>query len=145
MLAVVLFSSLLSCRSAYKAIEYKECKNVKINKIGLKNTTMEMDLVFYNPNKYSIDIQKADLEVFINGNSFGKTNQLLNTTLPRLGDATLPLKIDIEMKNLLKNTLSTISSEEVTIRAVGSIKAGRNGIYKTIDVDYSTKQKVGLF
>jgi LEA14-like dessication related protein len=140
-----LIIALSSCNTTFKALEYKECKNVKLNKIGLGTSTLEMGLVFFNPNKYEIQIQKAELEIFINGNPLGKTNQRLNTTLPKKADGSIPLKIDIEMKNLLKNTISTISSEEVSIRAIGKISAGRHGIYKTIDVDYTTKQKVGLF
>jgi LEA14-like dessication related protein len=136
---------LSSCKTTFKALEYKECKNVKLNKIGFGTSTLEMGLVFFNPNKYEIQIQKAELEIFINGNPLGKTNQRLNTTLPKKAVGTIPLKIDIEMKNLLKNTISTISSEEVSIRAIGKISAGRHGIYKTVDIDYTTKQKVGLF
>lgn len=140
-----LFLALSSCKTTFKALEYKECKNVKLNKVGLKNSTMEMNLVFFNPNKYEIQLQQAALEIFLNGNPLGKTNQMLNITLPKKADGTIPLKIDIEMKNLLRNAISTISSEEVSIKAVGKIKAGRHGIYKSIDVDYTTKQKLGLF
>jgi|GEM_PF-5093562 len=49
------------------------------------------------------------------------------------------------MKNLFKNGLSTLFNKEVLVRAIGTIKVGKAGVYKNFKVDYSGKQQFSIF
>jgi hypothetical protein len=75
----------------------------------------------------------------------GHSSQDLQVAVPRRDIFTIPLRIDLDMKNLFKNGLMTLINKQVLVRAVGTVKVGKAGIYKNFKVDYSTTQAFSLF
>jgi LEA14-like dessication related protein len=133
-----------SCQGI-KDLEFKEYKNFKLEKAGFSKSTITVDLVYYNPNTFGLELKNTDLDIFINDNLLGHSVQDVQVHIPKKQQFTLPLKIDVDMKNILKNSLTTLLSKEVTIKATGKIKVGKANIYKTLPFEYSTKQEIGLF
>lgn len=133
-----------SCQGI-KDLEFKEYKNFKLEKAGFSKSTITVDLVYYNPNTFCLELKNTDLDIFINDNLLGHSAQEVQVQIPKKQQFTLPLKIDVDMKNILKNSLTTLLSKEVTIKATGKIKVGKANIFKTLPFEYSTKQEIGLF
>lgn len=104
-----------------------------------------MDFVFYNPNSFPVNLKNVDCDVFLDSSYVGKF--LLDTTMHIAGTSefTLPASFDVEMKNVLKNSLSLLTNNEVLIGAKGTTRVGRAGIYITIPFNYNGKQKLNLF
>ncbi len=104
-----------------------------------------MDFVFFNPNPFAVDLKKVDCDVYLDSNHVGKF--LLDTTMRIAQNAefTLPASLDVDMKNVIKNSLSLIMNNEVLIGARGTTRVGRGGIYLTIPFNYEGKQKLNLF
>lgn len=63
----------------------------------------------------------------------------------RMSEFSLPAKINLDMKNLLKNSAYLLLKKEVTVQAKGTVKAGRGGIFKTVPFTYEGKHKLSLF
>ena len=143
-LLIVLFFSISSCHSI-KELEFKEYKNFKLEKIGFNKSTMKLDLVYYNPNKFGLELKNTDLDIYINDNFLGHSSQELQVKISRKADFTLPLTIDLDMKNIVKNGITTLLHKEVTIKCVGKIKVGKANVYKTLPFEYTTKQSISLF
>lgn len=135
---------LYSC-GGIKDLEFKEYKNLKIEKVGFSQTSVSVDLVYYNPNTFGLELKNTDLDIYINDNLLGHSAQEVQVQIPKKQQFTLPLKIDVDMKNILKNSLTTLLSKEVTIKATGKIKVGKANLYKTLPFEYSTKQEISLF
>lgn len=135
---------LISC-SGPKAPEYKTFQNFSIEKPGFAATTLKMDLVYYNPNNFGLDLNSTDLDIFIDSNYLGKTVQQNLVNIPRRSEFFIPIKIDIDMKNLLKNSLATIFSKEVTIKITGTVNVSKLNMYKTFPVNYEGKQHFSFF
>ena len=136
---------LLNSCGGIKDLEFKEYKNLKIEKVGFSQTTVSVDLVYYNPNTFGLELKNTDLDIYINDNLLGHSAQEVQVQIPKKQQFTLPLKIDVDMKNILKNSLTTLLSKEVTIKATGKIKVGKANLYKTLPFEYSTKQEISLF
>jgi len=128
-----------------KELEFKEYKNFKLEKAGFSKSTISVDLVYYNPNTFGLELKKTDLDIYINDNLLGHSVQEVQVNIPKKQQFTLPLKIDVDMKNILKNSLTTLLNKEVTIKATGKIKVGKANLYKTLPFEYSTKQEIILF
>jgi len=139
-LGIILITA--SCHSTYKSLEYRDIKNVKMGQLGIKQSSLDFSLIVFNPNKYDIEIKNADLDIYIDGAYLGKINQELKVTASGMTESPLPFSIDLSMKNLLKNTLTTLFHDEIEVKAVGKLKAGRHGLYKTIEVNYAAKRKI---
>jgi LEA14-like dessication related protein len=137
---------LLCCLSCSKpqAPDYKDIKNFKVNNWGFDRSTVSMDLVYYNPNNYGIDLSKVDCDVYIDNNYLGKF--MLDTLMhiPRNVEFTVPARMDVDMRNIFKNTLSVLFSREVLIGAKGTTRIGKGGIFVTIPFNYEGRHKVEL-
>jgi LEA14-like dessication related protein len=136
--ALFIFSA---CRQP-KNLVYENVQNFKLQKIGLAQTALSMDVSLYNPNNYSLKLKKADLDVFINDNHLGKMIVKGPYTITKLDTFILPVMLDVDLKNVLPNMLRLVFSRDVDIKLNGTVKAGRRGVYLTIPVNYEGKQDV---
>lgn len=133
-----------SCQSP-KELVYRDFKNVKIEKAGFAATTLKVDLIYYNPNNFGLQLKYTDLDIFVDNNYLGHSSQHHQITIPKLAEFTLPLHIDVDMKNLLKNSLSSILGKEVMVKITGTVKLGKANVYKTFPVSYEGLQKFSAF
>lgn len=132
---------LSSCREP-KDLEYREFRNLKLPTLGFSCTQLSIDLIFFNPNNFSLELCNTDLDIFLDGNYLGHSFQNLQVAIPRKDIFTLPLLLDIDMKNLLKNGFTSLLNKTVTIRMVGKIKLSKAGVKKSFPVDYQTVQQI---
>lgn len=135
---------LLSCHSP-EAPEYRTFKNFSIDNPGFASTTLKMDLVYFNPNDFGLNLSTTDLDIFIDSNYLGKTIQEIAVTVPRRAEFSIPIKIDLDMKNLMKNSFVTLFSKEVSIKIIGNIRVGKLHVFKTFPVNYEGKQHFSFF
>lgn len=135
---------LVSC-SVLKELEYRDFKNFSIDKLGFSSTVLKMDLVYYNPNNFGLQLQRTDLDVFLDNNYLGHTVQEQQITIPARAEFGIPIKIDVDMKNLLKNGFVTLLNNEVMVKVTGSVKVGKANLYKSFKVNYEGMQKFTLF
>jgi LEA14-like dessication related protein len=145
LLFVILFSSIFmsSCREP-KELEYRTFKNLSSEKLGFAASVFSIDLVYYNPNNFGLDLKRTDLDIYIDNNFLGHTTQDFQIHVPKREEFTLPLKISVDMKNAYKNALPALFGKEVMVKVTGTVKVGKANIYKSFKVDYEGKQKFAL-
>ena len=139
-LMLLLINLIYSC-STPRELEYREFKNLTVEKMGISTTSLKMDLVYYNPNNFGMELSNTDLDVFINSNYLGKTVQEYQVSIPKREEFTIPIKIDVDMKNLIKNGLSTFLTNEVMVKLTGTVRVGKLNVFKTFPVNYEGKQQ----
>lgn len=135
---------LTSCH-APKDLVFKEFKNLSLEQLTFAGASLKVDLVYYNPNNFGLSLNRTDLDIFVDSSLLGHSSQDIQVAIPKRADFTIPLKIDLDMKNLLKNGLTAYMNKQVSIRALGSVKVGKAGIYKSFPVDYTTVQTFSMF
>jgi LEA14-like dessication related protein len=140
-LALLIFMT--SCREP-KELEYRDFKNLSSEKLGFSSSTFSIDLVYYNPNNFGLDLKRTDLDIYIDNNYLGHTTQDFQIHIPKRAEFSIPLKISVDMKNAYKNALPTLFGKEVVVKVTGSVKVGKANVYKSFKVDYEGKQKFSL-
>lgn len=143
-LAIVLTILLNSC-STPKDLEYRDFKNFTVEKMGFSSSAIKMDLIYYNPNNFGLQLKRTDLDIYIDSTYLGHTSQEYQITIPKLREFTLPISVDVDMKNLLKNALNTAFKKEVTVKITGTVKVGKMNVYKSFAVDYTGNHTIDLF
>jgi LEA14-like dessication related protein len=131
------------CRSP-KEFVYRDFKNFKVDNVGFSSTKVKVDIVYYNPNNFGLQLKSTDLDVFIEGNYLGHTAQEYQISIPKLKDFTIPLSIDVDMKNAFKNGFTTLFNKEVTVKVTGKVKVGKANIFKSFPVNYEGKHTFSL-
>lgn len=141
-LIVVICAS--SCQ-APKELVYRDFKNLNVDKIGFASSMLKVDLIYYNPNNFGLQLKYTDLDIYIDNNYFGHSSQDYLITIPRLSEFTLPLQIQLDMKNLMKNAIPTLlMGKEVMLKITGTVKLGKANVYKTFPVNYEGLQKFSV-
>ena len=144
-LLLLLLSILPLACSTPKALEYRTYKNFTIEKLGFSSSAVKLELVYFNPNNYGIELNSTDIDIFVNDSYLGHSAQDFQISIPKKEEFSIPLKIDVDMRNLLKNGLTTLLSHEVTVKITGSIKVGKSNVFMIFPVLYEGKQTFGFF
>lgn len=116
-----------------------------MEKIGFGSSSLKLDVIYYNPNNFGLQLKYTDLDIFIDGNYLGHSSQDYQISIQRLSEFTLPLQINLDMQNLLKNALPTFLGKEVTVKITGKVKLGKANVYKTFPVNYEGRQRFAVF
>jgi LEA14-like dessication related protein len=144
LLFVIITAFSYSCRKP-QAFQYRDLRNFHLNNFGLNKSRVSMDFVFYNPNSYGVNLKNVDCDVYLDSNYVGKF--LLDTMMhiPQASEFILPATLDVDMKNIFKNSLSLLLDNNVLIGARGTTRVGKGGFYVTIPFYYEGRQKLNLF
>ncbi len=140
--AAILFMT--SCREP-KDLEFRSFSNLSLEKIGFTGANLKVDLVYYNPNNFGLELNRTDLDIYVDSTFLGHSSQDLQVAIPKRDIFTVPLKIELDMKNLLKNGIIGLMNKQVNVRLLGKVKVGKAGVFKSFNVDYQTVQTFSLF
>lgn len=132
---------LASCGSI-KEPELKGIENVRVDKISSKNSTLRLDLQYFNPNKFRVKLKNASGDAWLEGKKLGSFS--LDSAVNVLASSyfTLPVTLEVDMKKVLSNTLTLLLSNEVTLKIDGTARIGKSGITINYPLKYEGKQKL---
>ena len=125
-----------------KDLVYQNVQHFRVQTANLKESTVAMDVRFYNPNNYNLKLKQADLDVYLNGTHVGKLLENEHYTIPKMDTFALPVVLKVDMQTVLPNALQLLLSSDVNIKLVGQVKAGRHGVILSIPVNYEGKQEL---
>lgn len=134
---------LASCQKP-QAFDYRAVKNVKLEKLGFEKSTLNMDLVYYNPNNFGVDLRKVDCDIYIDNHYLGKYKLDTLMHIQRKAEFTLPSRIQVDMQGIFKNVLTVLFNKEVMVNIKGTTRMGKAGFFKTISFNYEARHKIDL-
>jgi LEA14-like dessication related protein len=134
----------ISCKKP-QSFEYRGLQNFKVSNLGFDKSTVSMDLIYFNPNNFGVELRKVDCDVYLEHNYVGKYALDTLMHIAKKSEFAIPSKMDIDMKNIFKNALTSIFSSEVLIEVKGTTRVGKAGIFITVPFNYSGRQKLSLF
>ena len=131
--------ALASCAKR-KNFDYLGLQNVKVLKWGIKETTVGMDVQFYNPNS-ALQLKKAEVDVHINNQYLGRTviDSLIN--IPKKDTFIIPMTMKMETISAVSGILQSMSDTSVLIKLDGKATVGKSGVFFNYPVKYEGNQK----
>ena len=141
--SIAVCATTLAC-SKPQGFEYRDVKNVEIKQLGFDKSAVKMDLVYYNPNGFGVDLKHVDCDIYIDKNYLGK--YVLDTTMhiDKKSEFTLPSNINVDMKNVFKNTLHVLLNKEVLLTVKGNTRVGKSGFFVNVPFTYEERHKISL-
>ena len=134
----------MSCATP-KAVEYQTYHNFTIQKLGFNNSSISLDLQYYNPNNFGLQLRSSDLDIFIDGNLLGHSSLDTLLLIPKRDTFSIPVKFDVNMQNIFKNAWNTLTGKEIMVRLTGKVKVGKANVFMNIPVNYESKQTFSFF
>ncbi len=120
-----------------KEPEYKGILNTKLETLNLSNAAIKIDLGFYNPNDFALDIKGTDLSIYINDKFIAFAEQPTKTQIPKKSDFIFPVTAHFNPIDMLGVAFKNIFSKSVKVSVQGSAKVGKGGIYIRVPINYS--------
>lgn len=137
------FFILLSC-SKPQAFEYRDLKNFRVDSAGFTSSIVKMDLVYFNPNNFGVDLKNINCDVYLNQNYVGHYSLDTNMHIAKRSEFYVPSRMAVDMKNLIKNSLISLFSSDVLLEVKGTVRLGKSGFNMTIPFNYSGRQTFSL-
>lgn len=143
-LAGLLLIGLSACEKV-KDLQFVRVAGVTFESLGFTESKVRVELAYYNPNKFNLRLKDASFDVFFDDVQVGHTTQDTLIEIPARDTFYFPVKMNVNMKNVLSNAFMAFSNKEVTIRATGNCKVGKGGVYLPFPIKCETKQKLDFF
>lgn len=134
----------VSCKKP-QGFDYRDVRNIKVEKLGFDKTALAMDLVYFNPNNFGVTLKNVDCDIFVNSNFLGHYKLDTIMQIDRKSEFSLPSKLQVDMKNIYKNALSVLLSKEIDLNVKGSSRVSKFGINISVPFDYKGKHKLNVF
>ena len=142
---VLVASGLITACNKPQSFEYRGMQNLKIDSVGLAKSKISLELVYFNPNNFGVDLRNVSCDVYINHNYLGK--YVLDTLMriTKRSEFAIPSSMQVDMKNVYKNSLNTLLSKQVLVELRGTTRVGKSGIFITVPFNYSAMETFSLF
>lgn len=141
-LGTFLISTLLLSCSSFREPDFRGIDNVKTTAISLSRTSLAIDLHYFNPNNTQIKLKNAEGDAWIDGTPLGRFFMDTLILIPANADFRLPVRLDLEMKSVLKNSFAVFLKNEVLLKIEGQARIGKAGFYINYPVRYEGKQNI---
>lgn len=141
---LLFFVFLIQSCAKPKDLTYQGVRNFHVTKISLERPEVGMDVLFFNPNNFSLTIKNINLDVLISGKLVGKITMETNTVVPANATFALPISLETELKRVLPNAMQLLLNKEVEVELRGAAKAGK-GVYISLPINHKEKVKLDLW
>jgi LEA14-like dessication related protein len=142
-LVVFLASSLLFSCASLKEPEFRSIENIRFSRIGFKESDMQLDLFYYNPNKAKLKLKRAEGEAWVDSSYLGHFTVDSSVSISPLSEFRIPINLKVDMSRILRNSMSIMSNKEVLVKVKGTARVGKSGIYVNYPMEFEGKQNLG--
>jgi LEA14-like dessication related protein len=139
--AILLIASLASCGKMKDPV-FKGIENVKMNAVGIDASSVTLDIRYSNPNNFKGQLRQAEGDAWMDSIYLGHFIVDSTVMIPPNSDFLVPVRLAIDMKQMLKHSMTAFLKEEVMLRITGSARAGKSGFYKNFSLNYLGKQNL---
>ncbi len=95
--------------------------NIRPVQLGLLEQALELDLRFVNPNETAIEVDGLRYELSLDGGRLGSGVSDAKFTLPRLGEAMVPVRLYVQTTDLINRVGGLGGRQRLTYRLEGQL------------------------
>jgi LEA14-like dessication related protein len=137
---VIIFTAiLLSACSKVKDFQFKNIVSWRINSLGFNASSVAAELLFYNPNSFTVTFKHLEGNVALEGKDFGYCTSDTTVRIEPKQNFILPVLIQLKPVATLSAGLQLLGKDSVKIHFNGFAKVGRSGIFINYKFDTETK------
>ncbi len=124
--------------------EFKRLEKFEVKSFGIQQVEIGFKVTYFNPNSFGVTVKEAAGDVYVDSVFIGKFDQTGDVSVEKNADFSIPFSGNVPLANALKLKVGDLSNREVLVRADGSVKVGKAGVYVTRPFKYQGKHKVNL-
>ncbi len=140
-IVLVIAIGLIGCKEI-KDPEFRRVENLGIKNLGLLEATIGVNVTYYNPNGFGVTVKEAEADIYLDSTYLGKFIQDSSINVNREAEFSIPFSGTISMRTALNLDLESLSRRDVLLKAEGSAKVGKAGIYLNTPIHYQGKHRL---
>jgi LEA14-like dessication related protein len=144
-LAIVLVLFTSCGTSNVKQPEYRDIREIKMIELGLLQSTAGIDLIYYNPNNFGVQLTEARGDVYIDGSYLGRFNLGEKVQVAKRSEFVVPAVIKVDMIGAIKNQREIFKKKEVMVRIDGMARVKKAGFSKDVPIKFESMQNIERF
>ena len=141
LLIILVAATATSCKKMIDPV-FRGIENVKMNGLGVQSSSVTLDIRYLNPNNFKGKLSEAEGDAWVDSIYLGHFIVDSTIDIPANSEFLVPVKLALDMKQMLKHTLTTFTQEEVMLKITGKARAGKSGFYKNFSLSYLGKQNL---
>ena len=125
-----------------EAPEYYGFQDLQIGAVTGQHATLSTTLKFYNPNPFSLQLKRAELDVLLNGKPAG--HSILDSTvmIPKKDTFYVPVSLQVNLQSLLSNALQLLMDPHVNVTLDGRVHLKRGIVAFSRPFHYEGKEDI---
>lgn len=140
------FIVLSSCGSSnVKEPEYRDIREVKLIELGLLQSTAGIDLIYYNPNNFGVQVAEARGDVYIDNVYLGRFGLGEKVQVKKRSEFIVPAIIKLDMIGAVKNQRDLLKKKEVLVRIEGMARIKKSGLSRDVPIKFESMQNIERF
>lgn len=142
LLPLLLLLFVAGCKAPDEDIVLRNIKDVVVD--AHDDPTLKANAIFFNPNKVRGRLKKIDVAISVNGRRVGHVDQGFNTVIPANGEFTVPLQVNLAMKELgfMDTLLGMVGGKKMDIRYEGFLKLSYHGIPIKVPINHKDEIRI---
>ena len=128
-----------------KEPEYRDIRNIRLINLGPLQSTAGVDLVYYNPNKFGVQVTTARGDIYIDSSYFGQFELDEKVQVKKRSEFILPATVKVDMISAIKNHRDLYKKKEALVKIQGTAMVKKSGFSKEIPISYEHMQNIERF
>lgn len=138
---LLLLFALAGCMQV-KEPEFRKIEKFRLRNFGITEGVIAFNARYYNPNNFGVSVKEAEADVYIDSVYLGKFVQDSSVQVNKNADFSIPLSGKITLATALKIDLEDIEKRDILLRAIGSVKVGKAGVFVNKPFEYRGKHRL---
>ena len=128
-----------------KEPEYRDIRNIRLINLGPLQSTAGVDLVYYNPNSFGVQVETARGDIYIDSSYFGQFELNEKVQVKKRSEFILPATVKVDMISVIKNQRELYKKKEALVKIQGTAMVKKSGFSKEIPINYEHIQNIERF
>ncbi len=125
--------------------EYRDIREVRLIELGVLQSTAGVDLVYYNPNNFGVQVSEARGDVYVDNQFFGRFGLNESVQVNKRSEFVLPAILKLDMIGAIKNQRELIKKKEVLLRIEGLARIKKAGFTRDVPIRFESMQNIERF
>jgi LEA14-like dessication related protein len=124
--------------------EYLGLRDIQVIKVDAQQSLLSGSVKFYNPNAFDMQLKKADIDIFLNGQH--ANHYVLDSTIEihARDSFWIPVTLQLDLKSIFANAFQSLLNDQVKIRFEGHVRVKKGGFGFRVPIHYEETQKLSV-
>jgi LEA14-like dessication related protein len=139
LLSLLVALTMSSCMR-FDDVQFEGIQNMNLGKLSVNESTLDMDLVFHNPNRIGGVLSRATGKAWIQDIYVGDFSTNKEISIPARGNFSVPVRVSANLKEIFSNALTLMFKDSLQLRLEGNARMGKGSLRRDVPIRYKGKK-----